>query len=84
MAAKRKDKNRVVLRKGESYRESDGRYFYRWTDAVGKRHAVYARTLDELRVKEVDISKDISDGIKAEAQSITLNQIYELWKDIKR
>ena len=46
MAAKRKDKNRVVLRKGESYRESDGRYFYRWTDAVGKRHAVYARTLD--------------------------------------
>lgn len=83
-AAKRKDKNRVVLRKGESYRENEGRYFYRWTDRTGKRHAVYAKTLDALRTKENEISKDISDGIKAEAQSITLNQIYDLWKSIKR
>lgn len=84
MAAKRKDKNRVVLRKGESYRESDGRYCYRWTDAAGKRHAVYAKTLNQLRAKEDEVAKDISDGIKAEAQSVTLNQIYELWKDVKR
>ena len=84
MAVKRKDKNRVVLKKGESYRESDGRYFYRWTDATGKRHAVYARTLEKLRIKEDEVAKDISDGIKAEAQAITLNQIYDLWKDIKR
>lgn len=84
MAEKRKDKNRVVLRKGESYRENDGRYFYRWTDATGKRHAVYAKTLEKLRAKEESVAKDISDGIKAEAQSITLNQVYELWKGIKR
>lgn len=84
MAVKRKDKNRVVLRRGESYRESDGRYFYRWTDTTGKRHAVYARTLDDLRIKEESITRDISDGIKAEAQTVTLNQIYELWKDVKR
>ena len=77
MAVKRKDKNRVVLRRGESYRESDGRYFYRWTDTTGKRHAVYARTLDDLRIKEESITRDISDGIKAEAQTVTLNQIYE-------
>lgn len=84
MAVKRKDKNRVVLRKGESYRQNDGRYFYRWTDATGKRHSVYARTLDDLRTKEAEIVKDISDGIKAEAQAVTLNHIYNLWKDIKR
>ena len=59
MAVKRKDKNRVVLRRGESYRESDGRYFYRWTDTTGKRHAVYARTLDDLRIKEESITRDI-------------------------
>ena len=84
MAAKRKDKNRVVLRKGESYRESDGRYFYRWTDRSGKRHAVYAKTLEQLRVKEDEVAKNISDGIKVEAQTVTLNRIYELWKDVKR
>ena len=42
MAAKRKDKNRVVLRKDESYRESDERYCYRWTDVTGKRRVAYA------------------------------------------
>lgn len=84
MAEKRKDKNRVVLRKGESYRQNDGRYFYRWTDTTGKRHSVYARTLDDLRIKEAAIVKDISDGIKAEAQAVTLNHVYDLWKDIKR
>lgn len=84
MAVKRKDKNRVVLRKGESYRESDNRYFYRWTDTTGTRRAVYARTLDDLRIKEKEIAKDVSDGIKVGSQSVTLNHIYELWKDIKR
>jgi integrase len=84
MATKRKDKNRVVLRTGEGYRDNDGRYFYRWTDSLGKRHSVYAKTLDKLRTKEKAIFKDISDGIKIEASTITLNQIYELWKEIKR
>lgn len=84
MATKRKDKNRVVLRKGETYRESDNRYFYRWTDKTGKRRAVYAKTLDDLREKEKEVAKDISDGIKAEARSVTLNDIYNLWKETKR
>lgn len=84
MATKRKDKNRVVLRKGETYRESDNRYVYRWVDKTGKRHSVYAKTLDELREKEKEVAKDISDGIKAEARSVTLNDIYNLWKETKR
>ena len=48
---KRKDKARVVLRKGESQRK-DGKYDFRWTSPDGKRHSIYAATLEELREKE--------------------------------
>ena len=41
---KRKDSNRIVLKKGESQREN-GTYCYRWTDLSGKRRAIYAKTL---------------------------------------
>lgn len=81
--AKRKDKSRVVLRTGEIQRK-DGTYQYSWTDKNKKRRYVYARTLDNLREKEEQIAKDISDGIKAEARYTTLNELYALWKDLKR
>ena len=42
---KRKDKARVVLRKGESQRK-DGKYDFRWTSPDGKRHSIYAATKD--------------------------------------
>ena len=45
---------------------------------------MYAKTLDELRYKEEQIAKDKSDGIKVEARYTTVNDIYELWKDLKR
>ena len=80
---KRKDKSRVVLRTGESQR-AHGTYHFSWTDANHKRRYVYAKTLDELRYKEEQIAKDKSDGIKAEARYTTVNDIYELWKDLKR
>lgn len=83
MAEKRMDKNRKVLRKGESQR-ADGTYDYRWTTRNGKRHSVYAKTLDELREKEEQILKDKSDGIKAEASRVTLDDLFELWCDLKR
>lgn len=60
---KRKDKTRVVLRKGE-YQRANGTYNYSWTDSNGKRHFVYAKTLEALRIKEEQIEKDKSDGIK--------------------
>ena len=59
-------------------------YHYCWTDSNRKRRYVYAKTLDELRYKEEQIEKDKKDGIKAEARYTTLNDIYELWKDLKR
>ncbi len=81
--AKRKDKSRVVLRTGEGQRQN-GTYFYRWQDKKGKRHYVYAKSLTELRDKEAEIEKDKSEGIKVEARYTTLNDMYELWKQLKR
>ena len=80
---KRKDKDRIVLRTGEGQRPN-GTYEYRWTDGTGKRRRVYAKTLEELRKKEQQIEKDKCDGIKAEARYVTLNDLFDLWKQIKR
>ena len=80
---KRKDKDRIVLRKGESQRK-DGNYDYRWTTSDGKRHSVYAKTLEELRAKEEEILRDKCDGIKTEARYVTINDVFEVWKQLKR
>ncbi|MDD6169091.1 MAG: site-specific integrase [Lachnospiraceae bacterium] len=80
---KRKDKDRIVLRKGESQRK-DGNYDYRWTTRDGKRHSVYAKTLEELRTKEEEILRDKCDGIKTEARYVTINDVFEVWKQLKR
>ena len=83
MATKRKDKNRIVLKTGEGQRQN-GTYFFRWKDKIGKRHYVYAKTLEELREKEKKIDKDKIDGIKAEARYTTVNELFDLWKVLKR
>ena len=80
---KRKDKDRIVLRKGESQRKN-GTYHYSWTDNAGKRHFIYAPTLEELREKEAAIEKDKLDGIKAEARYVTVNEMFDLWCQLKR
>ena len=53
---KRKDSKNRILNKGESQRK-DGTYMYRWTDNNKKRQTVYAKTLNELRQKELEITK---------------------------
>lgn len=71
------------LRKGESL-HSKGGYQFRWTDEQGGRHSVHAKTLEELREKEKDIEFDQRDNVKPEARSVTINEMYERWKDLKR
>lgn len=73
----------AALKKGES-RHANGKYQYRWTDDTGARHSIYAPTLDELRAKEALIEQDIREQIKPEARSITLNDMFDLWKQLKR
>lgn len=80
---RRKDKTRVVLKTGEGQR-NNGTYYYRWQDKKGKRHYLYARSLKELREKEKEIEKDLFDGIKIEARYMTVNDLYGLWKQVKR
>ena len=80
---KRKDKDRIVLKAGEAQRPN-GTYYYRWTGKDGKRHAVYAKTLEELRKKEAQIANDQFIGIKAEARNVTINEMFDLWCQIKR
>lgn len=80
---KRQDTNRIVLRKGES-RRPDGRYDFRWTDANGKRHSIYAATLQELRQKEKDIQLDTLQNINTNNRYTTVNDMYQKWLELKR
>ena len=80
---KRKDKDRIVLKTGESQRPN-GTYDYRWTGRDGKRHVVYAKTLEELRKKEEQVQNETYQGLKAEARNVTINEMFDLWCQIKR
>lgn len=84
MAQKRiTDKGRQVLRKGEGQR-SNGSYYYRWTDRSGERHTIYSKSLTVLREREKELEHDQADGIKYEAMYVTINDVYKLWKDLRR
>lgn len=80
---RRKDSHGRVLKEGESERKRGG-YDYRWRTSGGQRHSIYAKTLDELREKETEIIRDKSNGIRTEARNITLNDIYDMWVELKR
>ena len=77
------DNNRIRLQTGETQRDN-GTYIYRWTGNDGKRHAIYAPTLDELRSKEEQIVVDQHDGIKADVNKLTVNDMFDLWRQLKR
>ena len=84
MAIKRRkdDKNRV-LKEGE-YQRANGTFEYKWRDKKGKRHSIYAKTLEELREKEIDVLRDALDGIRTDKQDLTINDLYNLWVQLKR
>lgn len=77
---KRKDSKGRVLKDGESER-GDGRYCYRYYGLDGKRKCVYDRDLSSLRNKELQINKDLEDGIYR--NNITLNQAFDRYMAVK-
>lgn len=77
---KRKDNKGRVLKKGESQRNNNT-YMYRWTDGIGTTKSIYAKSLDELRQKEEEISKEMSAGVTR--TSVTLNEQIELYLELK-
>lgn len=71
------------LREGESI-HSNGKYQFRWTDEEGKRHSIYAPTIDDLREKEQEVLKKLHTQLRPEVNNITINEMFARWKDIKR
>lgn len=80
---RRKDNKNRVLKEGESQR-ANGTYEYKWRDRRGKRHGIYAKTLQELRVKEDEVRVDLLLGVRTAKQSMTINTLYIVWKRLKR
>ena len=84
MARKRRfDSRRRLLKTGE-YEKVDGTYIFKWSDKAGNRHSFTAKTLEKLREKETDNVVNKYEGIRTEAQNVTVNDIYRLWCDLKR
>lgn len=88
MVEKRRDNKNRILRSGESQRK-DGRYVYKYTDLLGKTRFAYAWKLvptdkiptgkrDDisLREKEMEIQKDIHDGIDIIGKKMTVCELY--------
>ena len=71
MTEKTSIRERNIFRKGETQRKN-GTYAYRWQDAEGKRHTVYAPDLDRLRAIEeaADRVTVVSDGADEAADYI--------------
>ena len=77
------DSRHVRLKTGET-EKSNGGYEYRWTTREGKRKSIYAPTLERLREMEVELEIDKRDGIKADVHTLTVNDCFRLWKELKR
>ncbi len=75
--AARKDSRGYALRTGE-YERSDGRYSFSFTDATGKRHTMYAKSLVALRVREKELNLAYDQGLDpVKAAKITLNDVVD-------
>ena len=48
-----------------------------------KRHTIYDATLEGLREKEEKIQRDLAEGIRIPECSLTLNDLFELWRKNK-
>ncbi len=96
MPIKKRDNRKRILKEGESQRP-DGRYMYRYRDAIGERKAVYSWRLVEtdeypagkkkdlsLREKEALIQKDLLEGINTIGSSITMNELFIRYLQTKK
>ena len=71
------------MKEGE-YQRSCGTYEFKWRDKSGGRHSISAVTLEELREKELDVLRDVLDGVKADKNNLTINDLYNSWVQLKR
>lgn len=83
ISEKRKNNKGRILKTGESQR-ADLTYQYRYRDIRKKWRYVYAPTLEQLRVKEAVIQRDIDDGVDYSAGEITVLQLVRKYIDQKK
>ena len=74
---RRKDNKNRVLKEGE-YQRSSGTYEFKWRDKRGGRHSISATTLEKLREKELDVLRDVLDGVRADKNNLTINDLVEI------
>ena len=80
----RKDPKGRALRKGEIYRESDGRYAYGYLDPYGKRKFIYSKDLKKLREREEKLFKDQLDGLNVYVMGkASLNFVFDRYISTK-
>lgn len=92
----RRDNKNPKLWTGES-QDKDGRYVYKYTDAFGKRKALYSWRLTEadaapkgkrkdlsLREKEKVLQKEVSDGIVPDGGNMTVLELVKRYVSQKR
>ncbi len=80
---RRKDNKNRVLKEGE-YQRASGTYEFKWRDNRGGRHSISAVTLEELREKELNVLRDVLDGVSADTNNLTVNDLYYSWIQLKR
>ena len=66
------------------YQRSSGTYEFKWRDKRGGRHSISATTLEKLREKELDVLRDVLDGVRADKNNLTINDLYNSWIQLKR
>lgn len=80
----RKDPKGRALRKGEIYRESDGRYAYGYVDPYGKRKFIYSKDLKKLREREEKLFKEQLDGLNVYVMGkASLNFVFDRYISTK-
>ena len=83
LSEKRKDNKGRILKAGESQRK-DGIYMYRYADIRGKRRYIYASLLEELRINEQTIQRDLGAGIDYAAGEMSVSELVARYIKSKR
>lgn len=84
MATSRKDPKGRVRRRGESYRPTDNRYSYNYTDPFGRRKTIYDRDLAKLREKIDVLRRDQLDGLDVYVAGVaTVNDVFDRYISMK-
>ena len=72
------------MRKGESYREDKGLYYFQYRDVLNRNRVIYDSTIIGLRKKETEVNRHLEDNIRTyEAAHITINDGFEQYMSVK-